>query len=102
MGLNYIVPTDDGMGKMEYSGVLEDYFEFINGKRVKKGVVHKVLCHDQMNRMEVVVPANVAIPQFAFEQEVKLVNPKLVVSAQRKGEFASIDWTVFADNIVKA
>ncbi|MDZ5722236.1 DUF961 family protein, partial [Bacillus sp. SXabc123] len=48
----------------------------------------------------VTIPAYVDLKEFDFFKDVELKNPKIMASARANGNFANVNWTVEAEDLV--
>ncbi|MBO1000539.1 YdcP family protein [Bacillus sp. SD075] len=105
MELKYIVPDiEKTFGAMNFLGHNRDRFQYdrVNNRRtdVLEARVYNLGSSGQGGQIEVTIPGEVELKELDFNEPVELVNPMITSSAQANGNFATVRWTVTADDIV--
>ncbi|BCC50914.1 MULTISPECIES: YdcP family protein [Bacillaceae] len=105
MELKYIVPDiEKTFGAMNFLGHNRDRFQYdrVNNRRtdVLEARVYNLGSSGQGGQIEVTIPGEVELKELDFNEPVELLNPMITSSAQANGNFASVRWTVTADDIV--
>ncbi|SDN50839.1 protein of unknown function [Fictibacillus solisalsi] len=105
MELKYIVPDKEKtFGAMNFLGYNRDRFQYdrVNNRRtdILEARVYNLGSSGQGGQIEVTIPGDVELKELDFNEPVELVNPMITSSAQANGNFATVRWTVTADDIV--
>lgn len=105
MELKYIVPDKEKtFGAMNFLGHNRDRFQYdrVNNRRtdVLEARVYNLGSSGQGGQIEVTIPGEVELKELDFNEPVELLNPMITSSAQANGNFATVRWTVTADDIV--
>lgn len=105
MELKYIVPDKEKtFGAINFLGYNRERFQYdrVNNRRtdILEARVYNLGSSGQGGQIEVTIPGDVELKEIDFNEPVELVNPMITSSAQANGNFATVRWTVTADDIV--
>ncbi|RJS51489.1 hypothetical protein C2H96_08520 [Bacillus subtilis] len=103
MNLNFIVPDINmTFGELKFLGLNRERYAYVDGKRTDtlESRVYNLGSSVQGGQIEVTIPAYVDLKEFDFFKDVELKNPKIMASARANGNFANVNWTVEAEDLV--
>ncbi|PAC95392.1 YdcP family protein [Bacillus paralicheniformis] len=103
MNLNFIVPDINmTFGELKFLGLNRERYAYIDGKRTDtlESRIYNLGSSVQGGQIEVTIPAYVDLKEFDFFKDVELKNPKIMASARANGNFANVNWTVEAEDLV--
>lgn len=103
MNLNFIVPDINmTFGELKFLGLNRERYAYVDGKRTDtlESRIYNLGSSVQGGQIEVTIPAYVDLKEFDFFKDVELKNPKIMASARANGNFANVNWTVEAADLV--
>ncbi|MCY9374492.1 YdcP family protein [Bacillus sp. T17B1] len=103
MNLNFIVPDINmTFGELKFLGLNRERYAYVDGKRTDtlESRIYNLGSSVQGGQIEVTIPAYVDLKEFDFFKDVELKNPKIMASARANGNFANVNWTVEAEDLV--
>ncbi|ATH94140.1 hypothetical protein ACH95_01625 [Bacillus glycinifermentans] len=103
MNLNFIVPDINmTFGELKFLGLNRERYAYVDGKRTDtlESRVYNLGSSVQGGQIEVTIPAYVELKEFDFFKDVELKNPKISAVARPNGNYASLNWTVEAEDII--
>ncbi|MGO5675657.1 YdcP family protein [Bacillus subtilis] len=103
MNLNFIVPDINmTFGELKFLGLNRERYAYVDGKRTDtlESRVYNLGSSVQGGQIEVTIPAYVDLKEFDFFKDVELKNPKIMASARANGNFANVNWTVEAEDLL--
>ncbi|MCY8051843.1 YdcP family protein [Bacillus spizizenii] len=103
MNLNFIVPDINmTFGELKFLGLNRERYAYVDGKRTDtlESRIYNLGSSVQGGQIEVIIPAYVDLKEFDFFKDVELKNPKIMASARANGNFANVNWTVEAEDLV--
>ena len=104
MELKYVIPNmEKTFGRLEYAG--EDKMEQrrMNGRMTTLSRSYNLYSDIQRaDDIVVVLPAEAGEKHFDFEEQVRLVNPRIVAEGYKIGNRGFTNYILHADDMVKA
>lgn len=103
MNFNFIVPDINlTFGELKYVGLNRERYSYVNGQRTDKleSRVYNLVSSVQQGQIEVTIPEYVDLKEYDFFKDVELKNPRITANARANGNFANVNWTVEADDIL--
>lgn len=104
MNIKQVIPNmEKTFGILEFAGEDEIVEEWINGKRQQIGRRYNLYSNIQRaDNIEVIIPTSAGIKEFEFDEEVKLVNPRIKAEGYWVENRAFTKYMLYADDMVKA
>ncbi len=104
MELKYVIPNmDKTFGHLEYAGEGKMEQRRINGRMTTLSRSYNLYSNIQRaDDIEVILPAEAGEKHFDFEEQVKLVNPRIVAEGYKIGNRGFTNYILHADDMVKA
>nr|WGE04422.1 YdcP family protein [Bacillus subtilis] len=89
-------------GELKFLGLNRERYAYVDGKRTDtlESRIYNLGSSVQGGQIEVTIPAYVDLKEFDFFKDVELKNPKIMASARANGNFANVNWTVEAEDLV--
>lgn len=102
MNLKRIVPDMEKLcGKMRFGGLREEHTGRVRNVRSVVTRDYNVFSEVQKEEIPVRIPGRAGTKPFAFRDEVKLVNPRLIAEGRNINGSAFVEYLLEADDIVK-
>lgn len=103
--LKFVVPkAEETFGHLAYGGKSEE--RAARGNRGVRRVTERTYSlfsdRQRADSIEVTIPASAGEKHFAYEEEVKLVNPKIVLESYSIGDRGYTRFRMTAEDLVKA
>lgn len=104
MDLKFVVPKmKETFGELEYAGEGKAVTQRLNGRTsVVSRSYHLYSSRQRADDVEVIVSGTAGEKQFAYEDKVILVNPRIGTEGRNISGNGYTDYILFADDIVKA
>lgn len=104
MELKYVIPNmEETFGRLEYAGEGKMEQRRINGRMTTLSRSYNLYSDIQRaDDIVVVLPAEAGEKHFDFEEQVKLVNPRIVAEGYKIGNRGFTNYILHADDMVKA
>ncbi|MCY8493163.1 YdcP family protein [Bacillus inaquosorum] len=103
MKFNFIVPDAEmTFGKLKFMGLNREKYAYVDGKRTDKieARIYNLASSVQKGQIEVTLPEYVGKKEFDDFADVELKMPQISAMAMSAGNFANLNWTVKAEDIV--
>ncbi|MDA1478044.1 YdcP family protein [Bacillus changyiensis] len=103
MKFNFIVPdTKATFGDLKFMGLNRERFVYEDGKRTDKleSRIYNLASSVQKGQIEVTLPAHIDLKEYEPFVDVELKTPQISAMAMSAGNFANLNWTVRAEDIV--
>lgn len=102
--LRKVVPDVNGtFGRLTFAGPGEENMGRVNGRRV--ALTREYNLYSSFQRAENVlvrIPGGSGVKTFDYEEQVKLVNPRLIAEGYAINDRGLVNYVLLADDIVKA
>lgn len=104
MDLKFVVPKmEETFGELEFAGEGEVSIQRVNGRtNVASRSYHLYSSRQRADDIVVVVSGAAGEKRFAYEEKVKLVNPRIGTEGKNINGRGYTDYILYADDIVKA
>lgn len=104
MDLKFVVPNmEKTFGQLEFAGEGEVEQRRVNGQRTVVSRTYNLFSENQRaDDIAVKLPAQAGEKHFDFEENVKLVNPRITAEGYKIGERGFTNYILHADDLVKA
>lgn len=104
MELKYVIPNmKETFGTLEYAGEAKVEQRRINGRLT--AVTRSFNLYSDVQRADdivVILPAEAGEKHFAFEEKVRLINPRITAEGYKIGTRGFTKYILHADDMVKA
>lgn len=100
---NIVIDEKETFGKLTFGGLKAEDKVRSNNRQVVNSRTYTLYSDKQRaDNVEVILPAAATVKTFEYEEEVSLVNPRIEDKGQGIGTQGFHDYTLYADDILKA